>query len=245
MDLWLQIVAVIEVSFLLAVVAAIVTKRTKLIFAFGFNVMIPVIALYYWHAPAQHGRGVLGLVMAGLYLLRLNWTILAWTGNTAMSKLDNALEVRGKLGLAFILVHSVGLGYCLPFYYIANDDTGLGLSALLALIVYGVGTVFHAGGDYQKRSFKQQPDTSGHVLQTGLWSLCRHPNYFGDFLIYVSFAVLAGHFYAWIAPVLNLLQYLFDAIPKNEQWASERYGDAWKVYERSTPRFFPLRFGRP
>jgi steroid 5-alpha reductase family enzyme len=243
-NLWLQILVVIEASFLIALVTAILTKRTKLVFAAGFNVMIPVIALHLWHAPAFHARAVLGVVLAAVYLFRLNWTILVWSGNTAMAKLDESLPQAGKLGLAFVLAHSVGLGYCLPFYYIARDGSDLGGWALLAVLVYAAGTAFHAGGDYQKRRFKQRPDSRGHVLETGLWSLSRHPNYFGDFLIYVSFALLARHPYAWIAPALNLLQYFFDAIPKNEQWAAEKYGAEWAAYRSSTPMFVPFRWAR-
>ena len=56
----------------------------------------------------------------------------------------------------------------------------------------------------------------------------------------MSFALLGGHYLAWIAPALNLLQYVFDAIPKSEQWAAEKYGEAWKAYRESTPVFLPL-----
>jgi len=42
----------------------------------------------------------------------------------------------------------------------------------------------------------------------------------------VAFTLLAYSIWAWIAPLLNFLQYRFDAIPKNEAWARERYGHA-------------------
>jgi len=240
MPLWVQVLAVVEVFFVAALIAAWATRRTRLIFAAGFNVMIPVIALYLWHAPALYPRALLGTAMAALYLLRLNVVILLWTDTTAMSKLDAALPSGAKLGLAFVLAHAVGLGYCLPFYYAAFDPRPLGFQDLLAVVVYLAGTVFHAGGDYQKRRFKQRADTRGKLLRSGLWSLSRHPNYFGDFLIYVSFALLARSPWAWISPALNLLQYLFDAIPKSEQWAAEKYGEAWNAYAASTSMFLPL-----
>lgn len=240
--MWVQVIAVIEGFFLLAAATALATNRTKWIFATGFNVMAPVIALFLWEAPGGHLRPAIGAAMAGLYLLDLNWTILVWTGDTAMGKLDATTTRFGKVGLAFVLAHSVGLGYALPFYFVGRDTAPLGLSAVLAVVVYAVGTVFHIGGDLQKRRFKRQPDSHGRLLETGFWSLCRHPNYFGDFLIYTSFALLARHPLAWIAPALNLLQYLFDAIPKNEQWAAGKYGSAWAAYRASTPMFLPLGF---
>jgi protein-S-isoprenylcysteine O-methyltransferase Ste14 len=70
--------------------------------------------------------------------------------------------------------------------------------------------------------------------------LSRHPNYFGDFLIYVSFALLGGSVWGWVAPLAILLQYAFDAIPKSERWAAERYGSEWEAYTQRTKAFVPF-----
>jgi steroid 5-alpha reductase family enzyme len=147
-----------------------------------------------------------------------------------------------KLFLPVVLTNTVGWAYCLPFYFATSNTASLGLQDLIAVAVYIAGTVFHHGGDYQKRRFKLRTDTRGKLLNTGFWRLCRHPNYFGDFLIYVSFAVLSGNIWGWIAPLLNLAQYAFDAIPKNEKWATERYGNAWQAYRTRTKAFFPYLF---
>ena len=64
-------------------------------------------------------------------------------------------------------------------------------------------------------------------------------NYFGDFLIYISFALVGGSIWGWVAPLLNLVQYAFDAIPKNEKWAAERYGSTWEAYKAKTKAFVP------
>ena len=109
----------------------------------------------------------------------------------------------------------------------------------MSCCIYVAGTVVHFLSDYQKRRFKQQPDSKDRILDTGLWSASRHPNYFGDFLIYVSFAVISGRVWGWAAPMLNLAQYVFDAIPKNESWAAQRYGGAWDDYRKRTKAFLP------
>ena len=67
-----------------------------------------------------------------------------------------------------------------------------------------------------KAAFQGPAEFQGKLLETGFWALCRHPNYFGDFLIYIAFALIGGNLWAWVAPVLNFLQYRFDAIPKSE-----------------------------
>ena len=51
---------------------------------------------------------------------------------------------------------------------------------------------------------------------------------------------MIGHsVWGWVAPLLNVLQYVFDAIPKNEQWAAERYGAAWESYRARVKAFVP------
>jgi steroid 5-alpha reductase family enzyme len=102
-----------------------------------------------------------------------------------------------------------------------------------------IGSLIHSAADFQRMRFKQRGDSAGRILQSGLWAYSRHPNYFGDFLIYVSWAILAVHPWGWTAPAANLLQYLFDAMPKNEAWARERYGTAWAEYARRTSQFVP------
>ena len=182
-----------------------------------------------------------------VYLARLNFVITMWSNNTAISKLGDTLPSAEKFAASAVLTHVCGMAYCLPFYYLSFDTNlagitfGSDLRDYCALTAYAVGTVFHFLGDYQKRAFKQNAANDGKLLSSGVWSLTRHPNYFGDFLVYTSFAVLVyEHPLAWASPVLNLLQYLFDAIPKNEQWAAEKYGRQWEAYVSSTPMFVPL-----
>ena len=52
-----------------------------------------------------------------------------------------------------------------------------------------VGFVFEAGGDWQLTRFKANPANKGQLLCTGLWSVTRHPNYFGDALQWWGFGL--------------------------------------------------------
>ena len=54
-----------------------------------------------------------------------------------------------------------------------------------------VGLYFEAVADYQLVRFKADPANEGMVLYTGLWRYSRHPNYFGDFLVWWGFFALA------------------------------------------------------
>jgi steroid 5-alpha reductase family enzyme len=63
------------------------------------------------------------------------------------------------------------------------------------VILWAVGLFFESVGDWQLARFKANPNNRGRVLQRGLWRYTRHPNYFGDFLVWWGFfcvAVSAG-----------------------------------------------------
>lgn len=241
MSMWILIALVIEGMALLGAVGVLATGRTRTAFVTGFNTMLAVTGVYVWYSGLGI-REVLILAMVVGYLIRMNWILFLWQGQTAVSKIDATTPTLQQYFLSFVLANTVGWGYCLPFYFAARRSDALNWLDALALGIYVVGTAIHFGSDLQKRRFKLQPDTRGRILDTGFWSVSRHPNYFGDFLIYVSFAVIGGSFWGWIAPALNLLQYVFDAIPKNETWAAERYGPAWDAYKARTKAFLPYLF---
>lgn len=237
--MWWWIAIAIESMALIGVVSILATRRTFLAFVVGFNTMALVTGIYVWHG-GLHPRAILVLAMVALYLLRMNWVLFAWTGQTALGKIDEKTPLAPKLMLPVVLANTAGWAYCLPFYFASRNADPLGVIDFVAIAVYLIGTIFHFGSDYQKRRFKLRDDTRRKLLDTGFWSLCRHPNYFGDFLIYVSFAVVGGAPWGWIAPALNLLQYACDAIPKSEQWAAERYAADWEAYRARTRIFIPF-----
>jgi steroid 5-alpha reductase family enzyme len=237
--MWILIAIVIEGVALASALAILASERTHLAFVAGFNTMALVTAIYVWYG-GLHPRALLIVAMVVVYLARMNWVLVVWSGTTALAKLDEGTPFSQKLVLAVVLANATGWGYCLPFYFATRHVEPLSLADGIAIGVYTVGTAFHFGGDYQKRRFKLQESGKGKLLDTGFWALCRHPNYFGDFLIYVSFAVVGGSVWGWVAPVLNLVQYAFDAIPKNERWAAQRYGPAWEAYRATTKAFVPF-----
>ncbi|KOG36153.1 MULTISPECIES: DUF1295 domain-containing protein [Streptomyces] len=57
-------------------------------------------------------------------------------------------------------------------------------TAFLGLTVWAAGLGFEAVGDHQLARFKADPANRGRVMDRGLWSWTRHPNYFGDFLVW-------------------------------------------------------------
>ena len=59
----------------------------------------------------------------------------------------------------------------------------------IALLCWCIGFLFEAVGDYQLTKFKKNPANKGAILKTGLWRYTRHPNYFGDATVWLSFGL--------------------------------------------------------
>lgn len=71
----------------------------------------------------------------------------------------------------------------LPAYVVWTDIVGL--------VIWTVGFSFEAVGDRQLRQFKADPANKGKVMDRGLWAYTRHPNYFGESLIWWGMFVFA------------------------------------------------------
>ena len=59
------------------------------------------------------------------------------------------------------------------------------------LTVWGVGFIFEAVGDWQLAAFKSNPANKGKVMDRGLWAYTRHPNYFGECLMWWGIFLIA------------------------------------------------------
>lgn len=80
------------------------------------------------------------------------------------------------------------------FMPILLHDGGFTALDLIGIIVWAIGLFFEAVGDWQLRQFKKNPDNTGKVLDTGLWKYTRHPNYFGDALLWWGFYLMAFNY---------------------------------------------------
>lgn len=73
-----------------------------------------------------------------------------------------------------------------------NTGAGAGFVALLGFIVWAVGMYFEAVGDAQLARFKRDPENAGQIMDQGLWALTRHPNYFGDAMVWWGLAIVGS-----------------------------------------------------
>ena len=98
--------------------------------------------------------------------------------------------------------------------------------------------------DFQLESFKRNPASKGKTCRKGLWNYSRHPNYFFESQIWVSYALFAlVSPYGYIAVIcpLAILYFLFykTGIPKTEEQAVKSRGQDYIDYQQTTSIFVP------
>ena len=99
--------------------------------------------------------------------------------------------------------------------------------------------------DAQLARFKRDPQGAGKVCDAGLWRYSRHPNYFFEWLIWVSYFLFGcASPWGWIgiispACILYLLLRV-TGIPMTEEQSVRSKGDAYRRYQERTSAFLPL-----
>jgi steroid 5-alpha reductase family enzyme len=114
---------------------------------------------------------------------------------------------------------------------------------LVGVVLWIVGLVFEAGGDWQLSRFLATPSNRGKVMDRGLWRYTRHPNYFGDAVIWWSYLVLAlptGAWWAVLGPVLmTLLIVKVSGVALTDRNMGSSKREGYDEYVRRTNAFFP------
>ena len=72
-----------------------------------------------------------------------------------------------------------------------TNEVDFGIIGLIGLLIWIIGFGFEAIADYQKNKFRSNPGNKGKFIKSGLWSISRHPNYFGEILLWVGIAIIA------------------------------------------------------
>ncbi|MFZ5809514.1 MAG: DUF1295 domain-containing protein [Chloroflexota bacterium] len=125
---------------------------------------------------------------------------------------------------------------------------GLDLFALAGFLIWLLGFAIEVIADAQKSRFNADPANKGKFIQTGLWSRSRHPNYFGEILLWVGVLIIALpvlHGWQWVALISPLfvafLLTSVSGIPLLEKKADAKWGGQaeYEAYKKRTPVLIP------
>ena len=139
----------------------------------------------------------------------------------------------------FVILFAGLLGYwgnpvLIAHFNVVNSPVYVGV----CVFMYSVGVFYHFASDMQKYiSLKLKP---GVLIKDGLWWNTRNPNYFGEFLIYFSFAMQATH---WSGFIVLFSAILYEWIPNmmRKDKSLSRYKE-FEQYKKQSGLIFPYGF---
>lgn len=227
-------------------------RRTDVVTDLSYSLTFALLAVVLLFAgaaePVQLVASLLVLVWAarlGIYLFR----------RIMRTKVDHRFDGMRDQPLRFArfwLLQAITVAVVmLPVSYLLDQDDppGLGAWSIAGAAVWLVGLLIEAVADAQKAAFRAKEENRGRFVASGLWRYSRHPNYFGEILVwwglflYVVPALHGAAFAVVIGPVFITLLLLFvSGIPLLEKSADEKYGSdaAYRDYKRRTSILVPL-----
>lgn len=138
----------------------------------------------------------------------------------------------------------------LPVQFAMYESAPLGALGVAGIAVWSVGFMFEAVGDAQLTRFKKDPANAGAIMDRGLWSWTRHPNYFGDCCVWIGLWLLALGFPPGLGSPTGLITVVSPVVmtfflmkvtgkPLLEKGMRRSRGATYDDYAARTSGFFP------
>jgi steroid 5-alpha reductase family enzyme len=114
---------------------------------------------------------------------------------------------------------------------------------IFGTVIFAIGFFFESVGDWQLARFKSDPGNKGKVMDRGLWAYSRHPNYFGEILIWWGIYVVTlstpGSWWTILSPIIiTLVLIKMTGIPLTEKAIAETR-PGYKDYVERTHSLLP------
>lgn len=193
-------------------------------------------------APKQ----ALLLAVVGLWSARLGLHLLTTATDWRHAQLKELFGKRAftlaSLPVLFLGKAALVMAACLPMYAaLRNRFSQMSEGDLTGLFVMLVGVLVETYAD-ELVSQQQQQQPGGKLVQTGPWSWCRHPNYFGEWLFWVGLWLFSGlDPVGAVGPVLVLFVLVAVSAPLLEEHHLEVRREQYEPYvQRVRSSFFPL-----
>jgi steroid 5-alpha reductase family enzyme len=227
-----------------------VSKRSVSIVDSLWSLLFLIAAVSYAvAAPQLMPRAIGVLILVAVWALRLSLYITRRNWGCAEDRRYQAIRARNEphfalksLYLVFGLQAVLAWIVSLPLYAAITTSSPLGILDLAGCLLWLLGFCFEAVGDWQLARFKADPANRGRVLSRGLWRYTRHPNYFGECVLWWGFyliALAAGGWWSIAGPMLmSALLLRVSGVTLLEKDIGDRR-PAYTDYRRRTNAFIP------
>lgn len=167
--------------------------------------------------------------------------------------------LREKSGKLYFFVNLFGINlfptlvvyaciYPMLLYVERGGSATFNLLSLIGLVLCLIAILFETVADVQMQLFRSSPENKGKIIRVGLWKHNRHPNYFGEILMWwgvyaIVLALNPSIWFVFFGALINTLMFLVISIPMAERRLAT-YKQGFQEYCDETWMLFPLPFAR-
>lgn len=178
----------------------------------------------------------------GYHLLRRNMSHAEEDTRYQRLREEYGKQVHFKMWRFFMYQAASNMLLAFPFIIICILPRKQVVWLVLGLAIWFIAFIGETIADAQLKAFKRH--NPGSVCQSGLWNYSRHPNYFFEWLIWISFFVMSLSVeWGWVSAICPLIIYFLlnkvTGIPMLEELAVASKGRAYIEYQQQTSAFFP------
>jgi steroid 5-alpha reductase family enzyme len=219
----------------------------------GFVVVAAVSALVSLGGDGGSAQRWIVLVMVTVWGLRLAWHIGGRNhGAGEDPRYADLLEKDEAAGRSFartavtrvFVPQGVAMFIVSAPLMVGPNNERLSVPLLVAgVVVWAVGLFFESVGDAQLRAYKSDPANRGKIMDTGLWRLTRHPNYFGDACVWWGIGLVGAGSWPGLVALVGpaIMTYsLVNVTGAKLNERGQRRKPGWDDYARRTSYFVPL-----
>lgn len=201
--------------------------------------------------PNREPRGLLIGVLVAIWSVRLGLFLFA---RIKLAGKDDRFDTLKHNFLAFLMTWTLSALWVFLTAAAAlaamTSATGKPVAAIgfVGLVIWAVGFIVEVVADVQKSRFCAKPENAGTFIASGIWAWSRHPNYFGEIVLWTGIAVIAypalsdWQLMTLISPVFVwFLLTRVSGLPMLEAKAERKWGNdpAYQAYRDATPVLVP------
>jgi len=218
----------------------------------GSLTYITVVVLAILLSPGVSLRSILLLGLVTIWAVRLGTFLFRRTRAAGEDRRFREIKVSFTRFLLAWTLQGLWVSFSLAAALAAitaDSGTGLGIVEWMGLAVWLVGMAIEVAADQQKGRFKADPANKGKFIRSGLWSWSRHPNYFGEIVLWVGIALISlpaldgWRYLTLISPVfVTILLTRISGVPMLEARADEKWGGQadYEAYKATTSLLVPM-----
>jgi steroid 5-alpha reductase family enzyme len=235
----------------LAFIPAYFLRTEKFYDLTGSFTYIALVSMSLWLSSNAGWRSVLVFSLVTIWALRLGSFLFRRVRRAGRDgRFDEIKQSFWRFLLAWTMQGLWVVFTVAPALIVITSSTrpAPGIVSAAGLILWIFGFTVEVTADAQKSRFRANPQNKDRFISSGLWSRSRHPNYFGEIVVWTGIALIAlpvmvgWQYVALISPVfVTLLLTRISGIPILEERADKKWSGqpAYESYKKSTPILIP------